>query len=301
MYSRYGGPEVLEVVTDDAPAPEPGPGQLRVRVQAAGLNPVDWKTYAGNHPLYSVPTPAGNGNDFAGVVDAVGEGVTQFAVGDNVFGGARHHAQADWVVVDADQLLRRPEGLSVEQAASLEIAARTAAASVAAVGVGAGDVLFISAAAGGVGVLAAQLAVKLGATVVGTASESNHEFLRSLGVIPVAYGDGMVDRLRDAAPGPFTAALDNNGRASIDAARELGISAERINTIADRSVVAEFGILAVGGAAASIADVADIAERIAAGEISMPIDSTYPLERVREAYEHLMAGHLRGKVVLTLT
>ena len=298
MYSHNGGPEVLEIVEVDLP--EPGPGQVRVRVQAAGLNPVDWKIFKGLATAYANELPSGNGNDFAGTVDALGEGVTGFAVGDAVFGGSRHFAQADYLLADPEKLLRRPQGLSVEQAASLDIAGRTAVASVRAVGIGTDDVVFVSAAAGGVGVLAAQLALSLGATVVGTASESNHEYLRSIGVIPVAYGDGMVDRLRDAAPGPYTAALDNNGRASIDAARELGIPAERINTIADRSVVAEFGISAVGGAAASVSDLAALADRIAAGEIDLPIDSTYPLEHVREAYEHLMNGHLRGKVVLSL-
>ncbi len=297
-YSQHGGPEVLELV--EAEVPEPGPGQVRVRVQAAGLNPVDWKIFTAASAMYASELPSGNGNDFAGVVDAIGEGVVGFVVGDSVFGGARHQAQADYLLATPDTLLHRPEGLSLEQAACLDIAGRTALASVAAVGVGPGDVVFVSAAAGGVGVLAAQLSVRAGATVVGTASESNHDYLRSLGVIPVAYGDGMVERLRDAAPAPFTAALDNNGRASIDAARALGVPVERINTIADRSAVAEYGITAVGGGAASVADLKTLADRIASGEIELPIDSTYPLERVRAAYEHLMAGHLRGKVVLTL-
>lgn len=297
-YSQHGGPEVLDLV--EAPMPEPGLGQVRVRVQAAGLNPVDWKTFTNYAVAYAQPLPAGNGNDFAGVVDALGDGVTDFAIGDDVFGGLRHFAQADFLVIDADKLLHRPDGLSVEQAAGLDIVGRTALASVAAVKLRPGDVVLVSAAAGGVGVVASQLAVRAGATVIGTASEANHEYLRSLGVIPVAYGDDLVARLRDAAPAPFTAALDNHGRESIDAARELGIAPARINTIADRSAVAEFGISAVGGAAASIPQLAELADLVAAGEIDFPIDSTYPIDNVREAYEHLIAGHLRGKVILTL-
>lgn len=297
VYTRHGGPEVLEVV--EAEVPEPGVGQVRVRVQAAGLNPVDWKTFRGGGS-YGVPLPAGVGNDFAGVVDALGEGVTEFAVGDAVYGGARHHAEADYLVIDADKLLRRPAGLTVEQAAGLDIVGRTALGSVTAVGIGPGDVVFVSAAAGGVGGLAAQLAVRAGATVVGTASEANHDHLRSLGVIPVAYGDDLVERLRDAAPGPFTAALDNHGRESIDAALALGVEPRRVNTIADRSVVAQYGISDVGGAGASLHNLPALAELIATGQLEFPIDSVYPLERVREAYEHLMAGHLRGKVVLSL-
>jgi enoyl reductase len=250
--------------------------------------------------MYGGELPSGNGNDFAGVVDALGDGVTEFAVGDAVFGGARHRAQADYIVVGADTLLHRPEGLSVEQAAGLDIVGRTALASVRAIAPGPGDVVLVSAAAGGVGGLAAQLAIRAGATVVGTASPANHEYLRSLGVIPVAYGDDLVERLRDAAPGPFTAALDNHGRHSIDSALALGVDPSRLNTIADRSAVAEYGITAVGGGAATVHELVDLAALIAAGEIQFPIDSTYPLEQVREAYEHLLAGHLRGKVVLAL-
>lgn len=297
IYTQHGGPEVLTIV--EADVPEPGPGQVRVRVQAAALNPVDWKTFGGGG-MYGVDVPSGNGNDFAGVVDALGDGVSGFSLGDAVFGGARHRAQADYIVADADTLLRRPEGLSVEQAAGLDIVGRTAIASVRAIGAGPGDVVLVSAAAGGVGGLAAQLAIRAGATVVGTASPANHDYLRSLGVIPVAYGDDLVQRLRDAAPGPFTAALDNHGRHSIDSALALGVDPARINTIADRSAVAEYGITAVGGAAATIHDLVELADLIVAGKIQFPVDSTYPLERVRDAYEHLLAGHLRGKVVLTL-
>ncbi len=300
QFSTTGGPEILEVV--EVPVPQPGPGEIRVRVEAAGINPVDSKIFSGGPAAtsYALTLPSVNGSDFAGTVDAVGEGVS-LHVGDEVFGGLRFRAQADYLVIDADAVGIRPRGLSVEQAGGLDIAGRTALASIAAVNVSAGDVVFISAAAGGVGVLACQLAVRAGATVIGTAGLANHDFLRSIGVIPVAYGDGMVDRLRDAAPGPFTVALDNNGRASIDAALALGIAPERINTIADRSAVAEYGISAVGGADASNTQRQELAELIAAGEVLLPIDSTYPLERVREAYEHAMAGHLRGKVVLTLT
>ncbi|MFM9876599.1 MAG: NADP-dependent oxidoreductase [Rhodoglobus sp.] len=296
-YSRSGGPEVLEII--EVEAPEPAAGQVRVRVQAAGLNPVDWKTFRGGGH-YGVPLPAGVGNDFAGIIDALGDGVTDFVVGEAVYGGARHNAAADYLAIDADKLLRRPDDLSVEQAAGLDIVGRTALASVAAVAIAAGDVVFVSAAAGGVGGLAAQLAIRAGATVVGSASVSNHGHLRSIGVIPVEYGDDLVDRLRDAAPGPFTAALDNHGRESIDAALALGIEPRRVNTIADRSVVAEYGISDVGGAAASVHDLPALATLIASGELQFPIDSTYPLERVRDAYEHLMVGHLRGKVILTL-
>ncbi len=296
-YSQFGGPEVLEVL--EASIPEPGPGQVRVRVQVAGLNPVDWKIFTGLAAgAYGVELPAGVGNDFAGTVDAIGDGVTTLELGAPVYGGRRNEAEADFLITDLDAVIPVPAGLTIEQAGGLDVVGRTAIASVAAVGVTAGDVVFISAAAGGVGVLASQLAVRAGATVVGTAGEGNHDYLRSLGVIPVAYGDGFVDRLRAAAPVPFTAALDNHGRESLDAALALGIAPERINTIADRATAAEFGLSAVGGAAAGIPELTVLGLAIAAGEIDFPIDSVYPFERVSDAYEHLRAGHLRGKVVL---
>ncbi len=298
IYNEIGGPEVLTIV--EVPVPEPGPGEVRVRVEAAGLNPVDWKIFTAVSQNYATTPPSGNGNDFAGVVDALGAGVSAFTVGDAVFGGARHAAQASYLVITAELLLRRPEGLSVEQAAGLDIVGRTAIASVNAIAIAPGDVVLVSAAAGGVGGLASQLVLRAGATVVGTAGESNHDYLRGLGVIPVVYGSNLADRLSDAAPGPFTAALDNHGKDTIEAALELGIAPERINTIAYRAAVAEHGISGVGAASAPVPELADLADLIAAGEISFPIDSTFPLERVRDAYEHLMAGHLRGKVVLTL-
>lgn len=297
QYTRFGGPEILELI--EVERPEPGAGEVRIRVRSAGLNPIDWKIFTGRAAsAYGVEPPSGTGNDFAGEVDAVGESVTGLTVGDLVFGGARNDAQADYLVIDAALVVPVPDGLTLDQAGSLDIAARTAVASVAAIGVTAGDVVLVSAAAGGVGVLAAQLAVRAGATVIGTASDDNHEFLRTLGVIPVAYGDGLADRIRDAAPAPLTAALDNHGRATIDAALELGVAPQRINTIADRPAASELGLSAVGGAAASLDDLADVAAMIARGDLVLPIDSVFPLERVRDAYEHLMAGHLRGKVVL---
>lgn len=296
-FDRFGDEEVLELVEVDVPAP--GPGEIRVRVLAAGLNPIEWKIYTGLAAgPYGVELPAGNGNDFAGTVDAVGDGVDGLELGALVYGGKRGFAQADYLLTSPAEVVPVPDGLTVEQAGGLDIAGRTAVASVRAIGVGAGDVVFVSAAAGGVGGIAAQLAVRAGATVVGTASEANHEALRALGIIPVAYGDGLVERLRAAAPGPFTAALDNHGRASLEAALALGIAPERINTIADRGFASEHGISMVGGGGAGIDDLAELGRAVAAGEIVVPIEAVFPLERVREAYAHLRAGHLRGKIVL---
>lgn len=298
-FDRFGDQDVLEIV--DVPQPEPGPGEIRVRVHTAGLNPIDWKIFTGlAAKAYGFQPPAGAGNDFAGAVDAVGAGVDDLRVGDLVYGGKRGFAQADYLITTPAEVLPVPDGLSLEQAGALDIAGRTAVASVRAVGVAAGDVVLVSAAAGGVGGVAAQLAVRAGATVVGTASPANHDHLRALGVIPVAYGDGMLERLRAAAPSGYTAVLDNQGRATLEAAHALGVAPERVNTIADRGTAAEFGYSTVGGAAAGLDDLADLGRAIAAGEVEYPIEATYPLEQVREAYDHLRAGHLRGKIVLAV-
>jgi NADPH:quinone reductase-like Zn-dependent oxidoreductase len=294
----FGGPDVLRVRQVESSAA--GTGEVRVRVLAAGLNPVDWKIFAGGQAAvsYGVTLPSGNGNDFAGVVEEVGAGVTRFAPGDAVLGGYRFFAQADYFVVSEEKLVLKPADLAFEQAGSLDIAGRTAWASVRSQSLTAEDTVLVSAAAGGVGVLAAQLALRAGATVIGTASEHNHEYLRDLGVIPVSYGDGLADRVRVVAPQGVTAVLDNFGPSTIDAARELGVPAERINTIAAHGYLPELPIAHVGGSFADRDDLAAVAALIASGEIDLPIDSIYPLERVAEAYERLIAGHLRGKIVL---
>lgn len=300
QFDRLGGPEVLQVV--EVEPPHPGPGEVRVHVRAAGLNPLDAKIFRGRPTAspHDVVFPSGNGGDFAGSIDELGDGVTSLDLGDDVFGGRQFHAQADFVVVRAERVVRTPPGLDVIVAGALDGVGRTAWASTASLSLTAGDVVFVSAAAGGVGVLACQLALRAGATVIGSASESNHAFLRDLGVIPVRYGPTLVEELRDAAPGPLTAALDNHGRESVDAALAAGAPPGRINTIADYAAPGDYGVGFVGGSAAGTAELAQLAELIAAGEIVLPIDSVFPLERVSEAYERLIAGHVRGKIVLAL-
>lgn len=298
---RWG--DVSDLIVDEIDTPQPGPGQVRVRVSAAGLNPVDAKIIEimqdspGGYGD-GVALPAGNGNDYAGIVDAVGEGVTAFGPGDAVFGGRRFFAQAEYVVDESENLRPVPAGLSLAQAGSLDIAGRTAVASVRQVAPRKGETVLVSAAAGGVGILAAQLARALGARVVGTASVANHAALRELGIDPVEYGAGLADRLRAIAPDGIDAVLDNEGRDTLETALELGVPIARINTIADRPFAAEHGISTVGGADASRHDLFELAARIAAGEISFPIDAAYPLEEVVAAYTRLKARHLRGKIVL---
>jgi NADPH:quinone reductase-like Zn-dependent oxidoreductase len=202
------------------------------------------------------------------------------------------------VVVAADRVVSKPAAMSFEVAGGLDIAGRTAWASVRSLAPTEADTILVSAAAGGVGVLACQLVIRAGATVIGTASTENHDFLRGLGVIPVEYGDGLVDRVRAAAARPITGVLDNSGGPTIEAGIELGVPANRINTIAARAFVSEGGVTGIGGAAATLDDLEELALLIANGEIISPIDSVFPLESVAKAYERMMAGHLRGKIVL---
>ena len=271
-------------------------------MKAAGLNPIDAKLFRGA-PTSSgilVELPSGNGHDFAGDIDELGAGVTEFALGDAVFGQVPSRAQADFVIVAADQLSRKPAELAYEVAGSLSIAGRTASNSVASLNLGPDDTVFVSAAAGGVGTLAAQLALRAGATVIGSARAVNHDFLRSLGVVPVEYGDGLVDALRAAAPHGLTAALDNHGRASVDAALALGAPAARVNSIADYTAAKEYGTTAIGGREFDKAALDSVAELIASGDIRFPIESIFALEAVREAYERLLGSHGPGKIVVVL-
>jgi enoyl reductase len=296
QYSSIGGPEVLEVV--EAEAPHPGRGEVRVRVRAAGLNPVDAKLFRGAPTSAGVPAtlPSGNGRDFAGDIDELGEGVTTFELGDAVYGQVLA-AQADFVVIAADKLSRKPAGLPYEAAGALSVAGRTAYNSVASLGLGPDDTVFVSAAAGGVGALAAQLALRTGAAVIGSASPANHDYLRSLGVVPVAYGDGLVDALRAAR---ITAALDNHGRESVDAALAAGAPAGRVNSIADYGAAKEYGTTAVGGGALDHLGLDSVATLIADGELQFPIESVFALEAVGEAYARLLGSHGPGKIVLAL-
>lgn len=299
-YSQLGGPDVLTI--SEIPEPHAGQGEVRVRVKFAGINPFDAKAFSGAATAtpQKISFPSGNGNDFAGVVDEIGDGVSQWAVGDEVLGGKGFSGQADYVVVPADKLVRKPTALSWEQAGGLDIVGRTAWASVESLSLTAADTVLVSAAAGGVGVIAAQLAVVKGAKVIGSASESNHDFLRSLGIHPVTYGEGMVERILEISPEGITAALDNNGRETVDAALALGAPAHRINTIADYAAVKEYGTTGVGAAGATADDLASLAALVAAGTVQIPIDSVFPFAQVSEAYAKLMQGHSRGKIVLKL-
>lgn len=298
----FGGPEVLDV--REVPAPQAGPGQVRVRVTAAGLNPMDWimTADADTAARFGLSLPAGFGTDYAGVVDQVGAGVTGFAPGDRVFGGALSRAVADFVVIDpaagiaANEVHHTPEGVDDRTAATLAIAGRTASAALAVIDPGPDDTVLIGGAAGGVGVFAVQLARIAGARVLGTGSATSADFLRDLGAEPVAYGAGLADRVRALAPGGVTAVLDLHGTDTAHTARELGVLDGRICTIAAQID----GVSAANGANAPAGALEEIARLVAAGRLRVPVAASFPIEQIRRAAELQGGRHVHGKVVIDL-
>ena len=298
-FEQYGGIDVLQVV--EVADPTPGPGEVRVRVRAAGTNPGDAKIRLGLlHEMWPATFPSGQGSDLAGVVDAVGDGVDGVAVGDEVIAFTDDRSsQAELVVVAAEHTTPRPEALPWEVAGALFVAGATAWAAVGSVDLGPGDTVVVSAAAGGVGSLAVQLAARTGATVIGLASPANHDWLRDHGVVPVAHGDGVLDRIRAAAPDGVDALIDLHGDGYVELGLELGVDPKRIDTVVDFAAVGTHGVQSVGNAAGASAEVlAELAGLLAAGDIELPIAATFPLDQVREAYRQLEQGHTRGKIVL---
>jgi NADPH:quinone reductase-like Zn-dependent oxidoreductase len=298
-FDHYGGVDVLEVVEVEPPAAREG--QVVVRVEAAGINPGEAAIREGLlHDQWPATFPSGQGSDLAGVVTEVGPGVEEVSVGDEVIGFTHERAShAELVAVDAEHLTARPDAVPWEAAGALFVVGTTAYAAVRAVGLGRGDVVAVSGAAGGVGTLAIQLARNAGATVVALASEPHHEWLREHGAIPVSYDNGVGERLRDAAGGRLDAFIDTFGAGYVDLAIELGVAPERIDTIIDRDAAERHRVKTDGNmAGASAETLAELARLIAEGELEVPIDRVYPLAEVREAFRELERRHTLGKIVL---
>ena len=297
-FEEYGGVDVLSVV--EVPMPEPGPGQVLVRVKAAGINPGEAKIRDGLlHAQWPATFPSGQGSDLAGIVARPGPGVTGFAAGDEVIGFTDDRSsQAEYVLVEAGHLTARPAGVPWQVAGSLFVAGATAYAAVRAVALTPGDTVAVSGAAGGVGSITVQLARRAGATVIGLAGPANHGWLAGHGVIPVGYGDGAADRIRQAAA-KVDAFIDTFGVNYVELALDLGVEPSRIDTIVRFDAVQQYGIKAEGNAAgASAAVLAELAGLIDAGELEVPVAATFPLAEVRDAYRLLAQGHHRGKIVL---
>jgi NADPH:quinone reductase-like Zn-dependent oxidoreductase len=299
-YDQFGGIDVLRV--DEVERPIPEAGQVLVRVKAAGINPSEAAIRTGAvSELFPSTFPSGQGSDLAGVIDEVGPGVGGFSPGDEVIGFTQQRAShAELVLVEAGDLTRKPEKVPWEVAGGLYVVGVTAGGAVYAVPPAEGETVVVSGAAGGVGSLAVQLARRTGATVIGLASEGNHEWLRSHGVIPVAYGDGVEGRIRAAAPGGADAFIDTHGGGYVELALALGVPADRIDTIADFAAAGKYGVKTDGGTAAGPGALvlAELAGLIADGYLEVPIANVYPLAQVREAYTELERRHTRGKIVL---
>ncbi len=299
-FDHYGGVEVLKVV--DVEPPVPGTGQVLVRVKAAGINPGEAAIREGRmHERWPASFPSGQGSDLAGVVEEIGDAVEQFEVGDEVIGFTDQRAShAELVLVQAEHLVYRPPDVPWEAAGGLFIAGTTAYAAVRAVALTPGETVVVSAAAGGVGSLAVQLARHAGAKVIGLAGERNHQWLREHGVVPVSYGEGVGERIREACEGPPDAFIDTFGQDYVELALALGVQPERINTIINFEAAQRYGVKTDGSAAAASAEVlAELARLIEEGELEVPIAHAYPLDQVQDAYRELEARHTRGKIVLT--
>ena len=298
-FSRFGGPEVLEIV--DLPDPHPGPGQVRIAVRAAGVNPSDWKKREG---LMDPELPQTMGYEAAGVVDELGEGVADVAVGDRVFGlSAEGSAQAELAVLSFYAPV--PPSLDFPGAAALPAAIETATRALDQLDVGAGagrgSTLLINGASGSVGSAAVQLAVARGARVIGTASPANHDYLRSLGAEPVAYGQGLAGRVRALAPDGVDAALDVAGSGVLPELIELAGGPEHVVTIADFGGAREHGVrFSSGDAGRAVHALGEIGELIESGRFSLPVARTFPLAEIAQAHRVGEDGHVRGKLVLVV-
>jgi NADPH:quinone reductase-like Zn-dependent oxidoreductase len=298
QFDTFGGPEVLHEVEIDKPTP--GAGEVLVQVKRVGVNPFDGKVRAGFTKAFMPVTPPYTpGLEIAGVVSELGEGVTDFAVGDEVFGWATG-GYAEYAI--GSTLVRKPGDLDWDIAVSLPVAVETALRVLTELKVGEGDTLLVSGASGAVGAVAVQLAVQRGATVIGTAGSANQEYVATLGATPTHYGAGLVDRVRALAPKGVDAVFDVAGKGALPDAIELrGGSTDRIITIADPAA-GELGVaMSTGGTPIPVDEIAKAAESAERGELTVTVAATYPLAEAAKAQEVVDGGHAGGKIVLAVS
>lgn len=301
----FGGPEVLSVI--DQPVPEPGPGQVLVDVRAVGVNPIDYKSYSGAFGADRSQLPRRVGSEAAGVVVAAGTDARGVGVGDEVIAFRAPGAYAEQLLVDATEITPKPSEVSWESAAGLLLTGTTAVHALSAADVGPGENVLVHGAAGGVGLMVVQLAVARKARVIATASERNHDLLTSLGATPVTYGPGLAERVRALAPRGVDAATDLIGTdEAIDTSLELVQLRSRVVSIAAFGRGAD-GIRLIGsgpgadpGDEIRLAARTTLTEAVAAGSLQVIVERTYPLRDAVEAHRLLMAGHVTGKLVLTV-
>ncbi|MFG3103778.1 NADP-dependent oxidoreductase [Streptomyces sp. NPDC048182] len=301
-YARYGGPEVLEY--GEVPDPRVGPDSVLVEVRAAGVNPVDWKCREGHLDALLQPVfPVVPGWDVSGVVVEPGAAVTEFAAGDEVIGYVREDflsrgTFAQYVAAPVRTLARKPRNLSFAEAAGLPLTGLTAFQVLRALGVARGETLLVHAAAGGVGSVAVQLGRHLGARVIGTASERNHDYVRSLGGEPVSYGEGLAERVRGLAPEGVAAVFDTIGGDTLRLSADLLATDGRLASIADPSVVEYGGRYCF--VRPDAADLLRLTELVEQDVVGVHLSETLPLERAAEAHRLSQEGRTRGKIVVTV-
>jgi NADPH2:quinone reductase len=304
--TAFGGPEVLSVI--DSPVAAPGTGEVQVEVRAAATNPADVKMYSGAFGEDPSKLPMRLGFEAAGIVTAVGDSASgpagPISAGDEVIVYQINGAYAAEVVAPGSSILPKPATLSFEEASGLLLTGVTAVHTLTATGVGSGDTVVIHGAAGGVGSMAVQLAVKAGARVIGTASDDRHDYLRELGAEPVTYGDGLEDRIRVLAPDGVDAAIDAVGTdEALDTSVALVSDRSRIATIANFQRAPELGVQVLTGGSGEEARIRtaarlDLVRLAESGELHVKVDSSYPLAEVAAAHRKLASGHANGKVIL---
>jgi NADPH:quinone reductase-like Zn-dependent oxidoreductase len=296
VFDRFGGPDVLHEA--DIEIPQPGPGQVRVRVKAAGLNALDGKIRAGMLEAIRPTTfPGAPGGEFAGLVDALGDSVSDVQVGDEVLGWSDTGSYAQYAL--ATTVAPKPAGLDWEHAAALPVAGETAERVLNLLGVTAGETVLMHGASGAVGTVAVQLATARGARVIATASPSNQDYLTSLGATATVYGDGLVERVRALAPDGVDAVFDLAGKGALKDSITLRGGTDRIVTIADFGA-RQLGItFSQGPQERSTARLAALAQHAAAGELVTTV-TAYPLDQAATAQQISDAGHVRGKLVLSI-
>lgn len=299
VFDTYGAADVLRLA--ELPLPSPGPGEIRVRVRAAGVQPADCATRSGwfaQRGIGRAPFPRQLGSEFAGVIDAVGMGVTSMVKGDEVLGWTTASAYAEAVVVSAAQVVLKPPLMSWAVAGALSASGQTAHTALEALEIDAGDTVLVHGAAGGVGTMAVQLARLRGARVIGTASRENHDYLRSLGAEPVLYGPGLAERVRLLSPRVHVA-LDASGRGALDASIALGIEPSRIGTLVDFEDVQPPGVQAIRSRR-SRERLQALVDLHASGRLRVHVRDIYPLAYAAVAHRDVENGHGRGKVVLMI-
>ncbi|MEW5423575.1 NADP-dependent oxidoreductase [Amorphus sp. 3PC139-8] len=296
QFSEYGGPEVLKV--EEVDEPHAGPGQVRIAVRAAGVNPADWKRRDGFfREIMPLDFPYVVGFEAAGVVDEIGEGVSGVSIGEAIFGlGAR--TTAEYAVLTS--WAHKPDDMPFEMAGGLPVVVETATRSLDLLGVKSGETVLVTGAAGGVGSTAIQFARSRGATVIGTASEPKHDYLRELGAIPTTYGSGLADRVKALAPQGVDAALDLIGSGLVSELIDIVGNPARVLSLVDFSAPEHGALFSPTQQEHPERALAEAARLYSEGALRLQVEKTFPLAQTAEAQALSAEEHVTGKLVISV-